>query len=1659
MKKFLAVVSLLFVGAVSALIAGCKPGGSEKYTYTFNSNGAVFMTIEDEAGTELTFPTPTLSGYEFEGWYSSQNYTGTPQTSAIVSGNQNYYAKWAKLCDITLNLDGGSLSATSLQLKEGANVSEFMADYSPTKGSLQFGGWYMNGSPLSSTYKMTTAGVTLTAKYKAQYTVEKYVNNGNGSYDKQTENFTDYALVGESFTPSVKVTGFKKVSNPNEVVTKVISQTASDNVFKIYYDYEEYRVAIKPNFPNGTGGDLSVVNVRYDEDVILPVDLKFDGYQLIGWSKMPSGANAIAVDTISHLIYGSEGEAPEPLKVNVSESTNFYAVWSKGYIDVFGGGDLIFLINNQDGNKLYIKRGETFFEGTYRETAKAKQFFLYDGDGETIVLSGILNDNGTYVYSDPSRGEISYVEYVRGQGVNKDSTILFDEYNGIEYYPDGGSTQKSSGTYVINADGTYTVTFTAGKLDGQTVEFITGDVLDTNGTVKRAFQLCNKDEVNLGKLNMAVQLGENLMFYPTITLEFDGYATATMTLNQNRQSFYYDVVVLEDNRRVAVLRTSDNSVYGIYYLDTSSGIFVEYNEELDKEFTSSTGAVLALDGTFQASYTDGGVTVTGSYVVDSSVFGSVIVTFYPEGGADARVFMANRVNNPDYDKDTPNSAQYLYTAEEKPADYHEYFYLGNDGLLYYSPLIIMSDNGLEEGQAHVYAFRRDGSYVKALLGTVTSGSVAGSFIFTVTERYIDSDDVSFVDLSTLKSFVFAVDSEAGAYAVNYWYSSTTTGDLTVNYERRYTAADNSTLTLVGGFAFVDADGEQLVSGVFSQSGNVITVTAAENGESVIYYYAVSGDTFEQLDELPQRYGAIDIYRKVTETEYIQTDGKGGAVYSVGGVNYSGVIAKQDGDFGGLEVYSFTGSAQSFTYILYSNANGRYFYKRTLNKTFTNASAASQLTLDGFGYKLTYGGNAYYNYIFVGENTLTVTMDGATRYFDINKSASTFTLRDEFYGTYMFVDNNLAGNVYFEFDGYGTLKVYTRVKVGEEWTTVYVDEHGTYLKDGDEFAVAYADGTQQSFRGKFRVINTNLSAILAFVRIHPENEMTVVVEVENLSTDDEMDHWSMLFLSGDGSAKKYDGMGREETGIYTFITDSLFYYANDKQTDANLYRFDRAEGTAERVTDLSSGRYFTEDFEVLNFTKYGFVMDGVVRDFYTADESGNVTIYHQNGADGGANQYGFTSEQFGKFESVKTYHGKQYFKIDGALRLTRDEYNKDLYPFITESSDGTNRNVYKYEEIVFIPAGTAEFSVNATIVSSRYEDGVKKSSLNESCTVNRVIDKDTGEATVFIQFTYLRFDIEISLNASEKTYSIHNEEWAFEMYSAEYLYNWYVRYYFNGSQSASALKNTMGYIERRMEFDSNGEETADYLNLGFGEDSGMYDSQGNLMEEFLNVPYTASESGWDFYCTLEADDGFNYDLHIQRVSMLRYGISAGAFEIVSCERVEKLSAGGYTVTLNKLTATENPSATLGSVRPIKLEYGGAELKFDTYYVQGNILWIIANEGGEVSGASQTTYYKVTLTENGTTAVPDGKTQLVPTYASITVVSEVMDVVETSDKLHYAVKGDTFGVVAISYFGRLYYATSSTYDAGTDTYTVITANGTYKVKISGGTATITTVQTQA
>lgn len=1680
MKKLIVMLSLVVVGAASLFAVSCKDDKS--ITYSFETNGGTEISaVQKNPGEEYVLPVPEREGYEFDGWYLSQEFDGTPVDKASASESVVYYAKWSKLFTITLELDGGSLSAgSSLSLKENSNVYDFMAAYKPEKGGFVFGAWYEGDAELARN-KRITADITLTAKYKVEYTVEIYKQNFEGTaYEKDEAVITGADYVGTEISPDPTFTGFRQADNEQEVLSIVLGADKNANVLKFYFDREEYTVSFNANNPDGSAGERRSLTVKYGEGVDCPNDFTFEGYCLAGWSETREGEVQYPVDYIGTVLYNKEGYEPAPVEKFMPErNTALYAVWVAGYTDMFGGNDYIYLFD-KEGDDIYLARGGVFFKGEYMPESAT---FLFENPvGET--LEGKLNNNGTYSYKSDARALRTYYSFVNGKGIDKNSTITFDKYNGVvlSEKPEGEEevALTSSGYYFVEVDEAgyeyYHVTFTDGELKGQERYLRISSTRVDNAT-EYIFVMRNEEELALGSIPRfgVTPDGKIGTFVNNLfSISLDGFGMADFVGTNGQAAKYYYVMEEEEGERTLnLINPSSSTLFLKARLITNEGTlgYVLYNEDLDVSIQQD-GATLTLDGLFNLTYTDGDTTVSGYFsYTGASVTGGLTVLFKTPAKTCAFLIYAETIKETNEQGEQVSVTKYSF--KEKPVTYAEYYYRDAQGI-YYTYLVLDDE---EQGKASLYVSERSGkTFEKLAEGTYVLDEGGKSGVFTKTASF-EVELKSPVDMSAIDSFVFnlgVVTSGSASYEVVYWVSSSSVGENT-EYGKKYTSQSGASLVLVAGFA-IYSEGTEKAAGAYTLNKDVVTI-ALSSTSGVYLKLDEENASFIKLEYAPYSITEWLPDGKSSENTLLYFDGlKGSATYVIAtsATEYEekkGTFVQTDRTtFAGNYIFTFTAEdGTTFDYIRMNSSNAAYFakYNGEYNGDYETADGCL-LRLDGYSYA------AYLNsddvpgvngfYYFAGDNLIRwyVSVNGSvySRYIDVNEDR-TFSIRGMEYGRYLLSDNRNQSRTYIDFDGYGSAKV---VKLNADGETV-IDGEARYEQSEGITTLTYTDnGDKKSLVGRLMFS----SSAQYFVVIHGEVAQTYVNEKD----------YTVLTLDDAGNAVKYDAVGKRTVGAYTIVNENLLFYSSAKSGELSLYSYNVEKATATPIT-TEDRYYFTSSLEALKFTRYGYAeYRNAQLCYYYIDENGNIIMYRtpDEGSDAVVNDYGFTEYNFGKFEKQKEFDGKLFYENSGiSLEFNRGETGEDVknYPLplkINEDFQVTeDGQIYPIEELVFNPAGSEEFTVNGT---------VKINGKTLPVTVVRKTNEDGVIETYFtiaLTLGYFRYDIDINFKAEDaetgeslSTYTIKalRRQIDFPAYNvAYYQYMFSMLDSILGTNYSATLVNTIGEITCRADYDKAGEIIGEeYINATFGEGSGIYDADGNLIT-ISGAKYTYEKNVYtvDF----KAADGYDYRLRFQprQVSGSLYG-----YGLVALTRVQTFEQGDLIVEIERLIATDMTGMTPGnpyraSISRKTTDADGNPITEEIAMTNGIILedgslLYIARTVDENKIITATEYYEIAFTEKDGGSVGDTEKQIILPYESISLTHKQIKTcyAQTEKNDTYVdLDEETNTIRMVNFAGRMYYVLECTYDEQTKTYTATTYNGKFTVTISEeGVATVTAVE---
>ncbi len=154
----------------TTVYAHWRVGGSTQSTYTILlvTNGGIIGSLSGNIslttgtnGRLSSLPTPTRTGYTFDGWYTSSTGGTKVTTSYVFTGNATIHAHWTYIgvsqttYTVYYNANGGNVSTSSARTGTNGRLSSLPI---PTRTGYTFDGWYTSstgGTKVTTAYVFT----------------------------------------------------------------------------------------------------------------------------------------------------------------------------------------------------------------------------------------------------------------------------------------------------------------------------------------------------------------------------------------------------------------------------------------------------------------------------------------------------------------------------------------------------------------------------------------------------------------------------------------------------------------------------------------------------------------------------------------------------------------------------------------------------------------------------------------------------------------------------------------------------------------------------------------------------------------------------------------------------------------------------------------------------------------------------------------------------------------------------------------------------------------------------------------------------------------------------------------------------------------------------------------------------------------------------------------------------------------------------------------------------------------------------------------------------------------------------------------------------------------------------------------------------------------
>ena len=260
--------------------------------YAYNNATSGNGTSSDSfitGASAVTLPTPSRTGYGFDGWYEASNLLGTKLSSTYSpTQSRTIYAKWiANSLTVNFNSSSGSAIA-SVTVEVGASLS---APTPPTRTGYTFSGWSATdgGTAISFPYAHgQTANFTLFALWTANSLTVTY--NSNGGSDVTSSSVNTAASISAAPTPPTRAGYTFSAWSATDGGTAISfpyahGQTANFTLFALWTAN-----SLTVTYNSNGGSDVTSSSVDTGASISsAPTAPTKTGYTLSGWSATDGG--------------------------------------------------------------------------------------------------------------------------------------------------------------------------------------------------------------------------------------------------------------------------------------------------------------------------------------------------------------------------------------------------------------------------------------------------------------------------------------------------------------------------------------------------------------------------------------------------------------------------------------------------------------------------------------------------------------------------------------------------------------------------------------------------------------------------------------------------------------------------------------------------------------------------------------------------------------------------------------------------------------------------------------------------------------------------------------------------------------------------------------------------------------------------------------------------------------------------------------------------------------------------------------------------------------------------------------------------------------------------------------------------------------------------
>lgn len=336
-KNLKKLLLLLLIVPIAFSLVSCKkknnnePENPEPDKVTYEISYVLFGGVNNaenpysyiSGNDEITLLEPSRENYNFEGWYSDENFDNQVFViEADSTENKTFYAKWeAKSFNITYYLNGGT---NNTENPNTYTVESEVVFSNPSFEPYRFGGWYLDSnfiSPITKIDKGTYGNKSLYAKWNDAYFDIFYELNGginnvfNPTSYKYSNNVVDIlkpTKIGYNFK------GWFTESTFENEVFQIEPRATGTKTFYAKWEAIEYQIVYELNGGDNNKYNLDTYTVEVDE-VELREPSKF-GYDFEGWYTEETFENKITIieTKTQNKVYLYAKWAPKTIKITLN---------------------------------------------------------------------------------------------------------------------------------------------------------------------------------------------------------------------------------------------------------------------------------------------------------------------------------------------------------------------------------------------------------------------------------------------------------------------------------------------------------------------------------------------------------------------------------------------------------------------------------------------------------------------------------------------------------------------------------------------------------------------------------------------------------------------------------------------------------------------------------------------------------------------------------------------------------------------------------------------------------------------------------------------------------------------------------------------------------------------------------------------------------------------------------------------------------------------------------------------------------------------------------------------------------------------------------------------------------------------------------------------